>query len=188
MYTIVAPIPENLETALTPYRQKYDPVAEVLPAGIIILKPFDFSRSGELLYEHLQEVGEQQAPIKVSLAGWDIYQQKNFLLALPLIAGYQEFMNLRQHILTGPLSPLAKQDDAYRPEIIFGRFSTQPTVDRARQALKGFEPQFVFSVAHMDLLQRDKLDEPWTQEQRFGLKGTVSSLPRIRNSVREDRQ
>lgn len=185
MYTIVAPVPENLATALTPYRQKYDPLAEFIPPHITILRPFDFSRSTRELHDHLQNVGEHQAPIKVSLAGWDVYRQRRYLLCLPVIAGQSEFTSLRENILTGPLSPLVKQDSSYRPHIVFGRLASQSDVDSVKKTLKTFEPQFVFRVTHMDLLQRNTLDEPWQLEKRFGLKATVSSLSRKQTLVNE---
>ncbi len=186
MYTIVAPVPENLATALMPYRQKYDPLADLIPPNITILKPFDVSRPIEEIYQHLQEIGEHQAPIKVSLAGWDVYQQKRLYLTLPLIAGQAEFMSLHEHILTGPLSPLAKQTTDYRAHIVFGRLSNRSMVDRVKKTLK-FEPQFVFRITHIELFYRQSLDDPWQIDKRFGLKGTVTSLPGRRNPVREER-
>lgn len=186
MYTIVASIPENLATALTPYREKYDPLTKLIPPNITILKPFDISQPVEEIYQHLQDVGEHQAPIKVSLAGWDVYQEKRPYLTLPLIAGQAEFISLHEHVLTGPLSPLAKQGADYRPHIVFGRLSDPSMVDHVKKTLK-FEPQFVFRITYMELFHRQNLDAPWQIDKRFGLKGTVASLPRQRNPVREGR-
>lgn len=177
MYTIVAPIPDNLETALMPYRQKYDPLAHLIPAHLTLLRPFDFSGDDAALQAHLHEVGEHQAPIKVSLAGWDILRRRRHLLTLPIIAGYDEFVSLRQHLLDGPLSALSKQDVDYRPHIVFGRLDAA-VVDRVKQDLRAFEPQFIFRVTHIDLLQRSTVDEPWRPAERVALKGTVMSLPR----------
>src|SRR5262245_14931797 len=101
MFIILAPVPENLAKALEPYRSKYDPMAKVIFPHITIVKPFRYSGSVEKLHEHLHEVGESHAPIKVSLAGWDAYDQVPYQVCLPLIAGQQEFVALHSHLLTG---------------------------------------------------------------------------------------
>ena len=123
-------------------------------------------------------MGENQAPIKISLAGWDVYTRKLHWVSLPLIAGRPEMVALRQHILTGPLSPLVRPDEVYRPHIIIGRFATLEALDQARQILKGFEPQFTFRATSLELLQRDNNDEAWRLEKRFGLEATVTSKQR----------
>ncbi len=187
MYTITAAIPDNLVTALAPYRQKYDPLVNFIPPHITILKPFDFTGAKQVLHEHLTEIGEHQAPIKVSLAGWDVYRRKRYLLTLPIIAGHAEFITLHDHLLNGPLSPLAEQKHPYRPHIVFGRLADATAVESVKNSLKSFEPQFIFRVMHLDLLQRHTTDEPWRPEARFGLKGTVMSLPRKKEMQRGSR-
>lgn len=185
MYMVVAPIPDNLIVALEPYRIQFDPTARLMPGNITVLKSFGFSGTVEELHTHLDEIGEHEAPIKVSLAGWDIYTQRQPLLCLPIIAGHKEFVALRRHLLTGPLSPLANQDSDYRPHIVFGRLSDPNDLEFARKLLKNFEPQFIFRVTHLELWQRKVLGEVWQLEKRFGLKGTVLSVPRASPPVRE---
>lgn len=182
MYTIIVRLPENLITAIEPYRQKLDPLAEKIPPNITLVKPFSYAGSPTDLYDHLEEVGENQAPIKVSLAGWDVYTQKLHWLSLPLIAGRSEFIALREHLLSGPLNPLAgKDENAYRPHIIIGRCANQETLTKAKQLLAGFEAQFVFRATSMELLQRDSSDEAWHLEKRFGLEATVTGKQRRSN-------
>lgn len=178
MQTIVVPLPENLITAIEPYRQRFDPMAGKISPNLTLVKSFSFSGSTAALYDHLSEVGENQAPIKISLAGWDVYTHKLDWVSLPLIAGQRQVVALRQHILTGPLSPLVRPNEVYRPHIIIGRFATSEALDKARKILKGFEPQFTFRVTSLELLQRDTNNEAWRLEKRFGLEATVTSKQR----------
>jgi len=177
MYTVVAPVPGNLAAALQPYRQRYDPTAKLIPPNLAIIKPFRFSGTRQELHAHLNDVGDLEAPIRISLAGWDVYSSKGYLLCLPVIAGQQEFLALRSHLLTGPLSPLAEQSQFYRPHIVFGRMPTKEDVNNARNVLARFEPQFIFRVTHIELWQRKSRKDLWKLEKRFGLKGTVLSTP-----------
>lgn len=183
MYTIIAPVPEKVTRVITPLRQKYDPAAKVIPPHITVIEPFYYAHSLEELYDHLDEVGEIHAPIKVSLVGWDICEETR-QLRLPLIAGQSEFTTLRRNLLTGPLSPMAGTDRDYWPQIVFGQFSDPAALAEAKEALARFKPQFVFRVTYLELLQRDDVDHPWRIQKRFGLEATLSSRSRRNHPVR----
>jgi 2'-5' RNA ligase len=183
MYTIVALLPRSLVTALEPHRQRYDPQANIIPPHITVVGPFNFSGPLQELYDHLDEIGETHAPIKVSLIGWDAYNQTDYQIHLPLVTGRLEFKALHKNLLTGPLSHL-KPDETYWPHITLGRFSKQFDLEQAKKALRGFEPQFTFSVTHLELLYRNKPTQPWQTQKQFNLEATVLSLPRNREFVR----
>ncbi len=185
MYMITAPIGPNLATVLEPYRQKYDPLANIAPAHIGILKPFEFSKPVNLLYNHLEEVGEVYAGIKVSLVGWDICDQRYYQLRLPLIAGRQEFISLRNNLLRGPLSRLSKADENYWPHIVFGRFSKQEKLAQAKLAIQDFEPQFTFRVNYIEFLYRNKPTSPWQIQKKFSLNATVAGVRRQKPSPKK---
>ena len=152
MYTIIVPIPDNLNTAIEPYRQRFDPMANKIEANITLLKPFNFSLESNALHDHLAEMGDNHPPIKISLAGWDVYSHKLHWICMPPIAGHHELLDLRRDLLTGPLQPLLQQDEDYRPHIILGRFAKQPALEQAKQKLKRFEPNFVFSGDENDVV------------------------------------
>lgn len=176
MYMIVAPIPEDLATMVQPYRLKYDTMANYVAPHITVVTPFQFSDSVEDLIDHLKDVGETHAPIKISLVGWDIYQQQNlFQLRLPIIAGRVEFAALRNHLFSGPLSHLTASQKSYWPNIPMGEFKTEAEVDRAKQHLKRFEPQYIFRVTYLNLLHQLEPAQPWQTKKKFGLNATVSS-------------
>ena len=176
MYTIIAPAPDNLINAVKSYRQKYDPLTAKIHFNLTLIKPFSFADNRRTeLHDHLEQVTERQAPIKVSLAGWDVYTDKYYWLGLPLISGRRACVDLREHLLTGPLQPLADQAADFRPHFVFGRLSTSEALSEAKKTLQGFEPQFVFRVTNIELLQRNTPKETWQIERRFGLKGTVRS-------------
>jgi 2'-5' RNA ligase len=175
MYTVMAMLPHNLVTALEPHRQKFDPQANIIPPHITIVAPFEFSGSLTALYDHLDSIGETHAPIKVTLVGWDADTQAGYHLHLPLVAGQSEFIALRQHLLTGPLYHLAEMSADYRPHITLGRFSKESDLIHAKQALKGFEPQFTFNVTHLVLWQRAKPTEVWRRDKQISLEATILS-------------
>lgn len=189
MYIILAPVPENLARAIEPYRTAYDPLAKIIFPHITVLKPFLYSGSTAELHEHLNEIGEAQAPIKVSLAGWDAEEQAPYQLRLPLIAGQREFINLRDHLLTGPLQYLSASQSDYQPAVTFGRFSTVEALKQAKVELKSFEANFIFRVLHLELLEWDNdPDHPWELQKRFGLEATLlgarrrSITPQVKGS------
>ena len=179
MHIILAPVPENLTRAIEPYRAVYDPMAKIIFPHITIIKPFLYSGSTEELYEHLREVGEVHAPIKVSLAGWDADEQGPYQLCLPLIAGQPEFINLHDHLLTGPLQYLSDSQPDYLPAITFGRFSTVEELKQAKVDLKSFEANFIFRVLQLELLEWDNDPaHPWEVQKRFGLEATLLGVRR----------
>ncbi len=184
MYTIVALLPQNLVTALEPHRRKYDPQAHIIPPHITVVEPFKFSGSIEPLYNHLEEIGETHAPIRVSLVGWDAYTQSDYQLHLPLVTGRLEFSALREDLMTGPLQHLADTNESYWPHITLGRFASVDDLDRAKRALKSFEAQFTFGVTSLELLYRRRSIQPWQTQQRVGLEGTVMSMPRKKELLR----
>ncbi|MBN1992277.1 MAG: 2'-5' RNA ligase family protein [Anaerolineae bacterium] len=186
MYTIIALLPPDLVIALEPHRQKYNPLAGVIPPHIAILDPFRFPTDAlPILYEHVTEVGETYPPIKVSLAGWDVYEREDYRIRLPIIAGQPELIGLHNDLLTGPLCCLANHEQAgYCPHIIVGRFSTQAELKKARKDLKGFEPLFTFRITHVELFHRDKPTQPWRKKKRFTLEATVLSPPRKKKRIK----
>jgi 2'-5' RNA ligase len=175
MYTIIAMLPHNLVTALEPHRQKFDPQANIIPPHITMVAPFEFSGPLTGLYDHIDRIGETHAPIKVALVGWDADTQTGYHLHLPLVTGRLEFIALRQHLLTGPLHHLAATSADYWPHITLGRFSKESDLNHAKQALKGFEPHFTFSVTHLVLLQRTKPTASWQIQKQVSLEATILS-------------
>lgn len=186
MYTIVALLPQNLATALKPHRQKYDPQAYIIPPHITVLEPFKFSGLLEPLYQHLEEIGETHAPIRVSLVGWDAYTQTDYQLHLPLVTGRLEFTTLRKSLMSGPLAHLEKllETEKYWPHITLGRFSTLDELENAKQALRGFEAQFTFNITTLNLFYRAKPTQRWHPQQRLKLEATVLSIPRNKELIR----
>lgn len=183
MHMLIAPVPTALATAIAPYRQKFDPLANIIPPHITILKPFHFTGPAHELYNHIESILENYAPIKVSLAGWDIYDQSRYQLRLPVVAGRREFRQLRQDLLTGPLNHPLEVDNAPWPYITFGRFPQRDDLEEAKKILQGFEPQFVFRVAYLELLCRSEPTQPWQTQKTFGLKATLQSQARRANSA-----
>lgn len=173
MFTIVAPVPTNLATAIEPHRQRFDPSAHLAPPHLTILEPFQFAAPVEQLYAHLSDISETHAPIKVFLVGWHVHTGKDYQLHLPMTAGQPALVKLRQDILTGPLSSLS-EEKTYQPHLLFGRFSNPSSLEAAKQILKSFEPQFVFRVSHLELWQRDEVRLPWQVVIKFALKGTLA--------------
>jgi len=180
MYTVIAPIPVDLATAIHPYRQKFDPLVNVISPHISVLAPFPYAGSVEALVEHLSDIGETHAPIKVSLVGWDIYQHRQEQqLRLPVIAGRQEFAAARDHLISGPLVFLARrQNQSYWAHILFGRLKDQTEEEQARKVLKHFKPQFIFRATHLELLQKTDTMSPWELKKRISLKATVAGKGR----------
>ncbi len=177
MFAVVISVPEDLATALQPLRQKYDPLANKVPAHISILPPFDFFGPPEKLYDHLAGVGDTFAPVKVSLAGWDIQRgSRGYQLRLPLIAGRAELLELRNSLCAGLLASLAPQKEAgYWPYIQFGQFPTHRQMQEARTHLAHFEPQFIFRATELELLHRSAPSQVWQTGKTFGLMATIAS-------------
>jgi hypothetical protein len=182
MYTIVAPLPENLLTIVEPYRQKYDPLAQIVPLHIPLIDPFQFNDSLDVLYDHLNEVGELHSPIKIFLVGWDTYEGKEYQLHLPMTTGHSELTTLHYDLLGGPLSYLTGKIQDYWPRVIFGRFLQQADLDAAKDELADFSPNFVARVKHIELLHRDEMGQPWQSVKKFGLKATMAGRTRRKKS------
>lgn len=174
MYTITAPLPNNLTTMVNPYRQKFDPLAAVIPLHIPLVDPFQFTLPVETLYQHLSEVGETHSPIKVFLVGWDTHQGREYQLHLPMTAGHDELIALHNHLLAGPLDYLAGKVRDYWPRVVFGRFSQQEQLEAAKQELSEFVPKFVVRIRHMELMHRQEMAQPWQLLKQFGLKATMT--------------
>jgi 2'-5' RNA ligase len=167
-----------LITAIEPYRQKFDPLADAIPPHITVIAPFEFIQPPELLSDHIRDVSDTYAPIKVSLAGWDTSRQEDYQLRLPLITGRSEFVELHNELLTGPLSQAVQADTDYWPHVIFGRFSEDAELEQAKKSLIDFEPQFIFRVAGLELWQQPSAAATWILQRGFGLNATVLSRPR----------
>jgi 2'-5' RNA ligase len=178
IYLITAPVPTELITAVEPYRQKFDPLANVIPLHITVVALFEYTESPELLHEHIRDVSDTHTPIKASLAGWDTSRQKEYQLRLPLITGRSEFAELHDELLLGSLSHLASADTDYWPHITFGRFSEEAELEQAKKSLTEFEPQFIFRVATLELWQQSSAGADWNLQRGFGLNATVLSPPR----------
>lgn len=183
MYTVIAPVPGNVATAIAPYREKYDPLVRVISPHISVIDPFQFAGSSEKLHQHLTTVGEESAPIKIFLAGWDVYETEAYQqIHLPMTAGRPELTTLHNNLLTGPLRNLAEVSKGYWPCVVLGRFSKRSDLEIAKKALEGFQPQFVFRVKHLELLRRDEVGQPWNLEKRIGLKATLAGRSRRQRS------
>lgn len=180
MFAVVIPIPDELATAVQPFRQLYDPMADRVAAHISILPPFDFFGPPDALYDHLASTGDTFAPVKVSLAGWDIHRgSQSYQLRLPVIAGRSELSALRNSLCTGILSSLAPQKDTgHWPYIQFGQTESHQQIQHIKQQLVHFEPQFIFRATNLALLYRSGSSQAWQTEKTFGLMATLASSRR----------
>lgn len=178
MFTLIAPVPLPLATAITPYRQKYDPLANTFPPHISILSPFEFPDPPEIIYNHLRDVGQTFAPIKVSVTGWDTYSHIDYQIRLPVLAGREALIDLHENVLTGPLQYCPGQDKDYSPHIILGKFTEHADQEKAKQDLQGFEPHFIFRVTHLELLRWEQTGHPWKLQNQFQLEATLAGTRR----------
>ena len=183
MYTVFAPVPKHLAAAIAPYRRRFDSQASLIPPHLNILSPFEFAGQPEALEWHLDDIGESHAPIKVALVSWDVLENGGYQLRLPVMAGRSELEELYNHLLTGPLSAMAGQQPAYAPHLSLGRLATAGEIERARAALAGFEPRFLFRVSVLELWQRTEIGQPWQCRKKFSLKATVAG--RLRRPARQ---
>lgn len=177
MFAVVIPVPDELSTALQPFRQKFDPQANYTAAHISILPPFDYFGPLEPLHEHLGTIGDTYAPVRLSLAGWDIHRSsQGYQLRLPLMAGRKELSALRNSLCSGILAALAEQKETgHWPYIQFGQVASHQEIQQVRQQLAHFEPQFIFRATGLELLHRTLANEPWQTQETFGLMATLAS-------------
>ncbi len=191
MYMIIAPIATDLAKIIQHYRKKYDPLAEVIPPHITVIKPFRYSNRLSDLYIALGEAGEIFAPIKASIAGWDVHNwdvegQTNYQLRLPIMSGRQELTALRNTLLEDSLDYLPGRDEKYWPHVVFGRFSKDSDAEKAKKEMETFESQFVFRVTHLELMYRDNPIHPWQSQKSFNLKATVAGARRKKRITVEE--
>ena len=161
-------------TVIGPYRQRFDPLVRLIPPHLEVLAPFEFPGEVEALLQHLADICEAHAPIKVTLISWDVLGNLPYLLRLPVMAGRLELMALYTHLLTGPLSHLADQGGGYEPHLVFGYLVSEKKLDEARAALKQFEPKFTFRADRLELWQQVEVGQVWQVRGQVGLKGTVA--------------
>jgi 2'-5' RNA ligase len=178
MHTIVVPLPDNLVTIIEPYRQKYDPLAKVIPPHITLVDPFRYDAPLDSLLEHLNEVGELHSPIKVFLIGWDTYEGEDYQLHLPMTAGRSELLALHYDLLAGPLNYLAGKMHGFWPRVVVGRFADPAEFESAKKELAGFTLNLVVRVKQMELLYRKEVGQSWQSVKLFGLKATMAGRAR----------
>jgi hypothetical protein len=180
-YRVTVPIPSELGTAIEPYRQQYDTRSDQIPPHIGVVSPFNCDTTPEPIVNHLKEIGETYAPIKVSMVGWDIRPRaKGYDLRLPIIAGREQLIALRNDLLSDILQPLAPTGDQeeYWPAVHFGKVFGEQAAHQARKNLKQFEPQFMFRITYLELWHTQAISSDWELHKKIGLEATLVSRRR----------
>ncbi|MGB9376772.1 MAG: 2'-5' RNA ligase family protein [Mycobacteriales bacterium] len=169
MIGVAIEIPEPWTTELTNWRAKIgDPQAHSVPPHVTLLPPTRLSN--ELCAraeEHLLEVAHAHRPFEMHLRGTGTFQPISDVVFVVVERGISDCEQLEGAVRVGPLDrPI---DYPYHPHVTVAHAVPDDALDRAFDALAGFEAQF--TVSGFTLFEHGR-DGVWRPDRAFPFSGT----------------
>jgi len=138
-------IPEPWATELTTWRAKVgDPQAALIPPHVTLLPPTELGADESAAAEtHLTGVAHLRRPFVMHLRGTGTFQPVSDVVFVAVDRGISDCEQLETAVRSGPLHRTT--DYPYHPHVTVAHSLPAEALDRAYEALAGFEAQFVVS-------------------------------------------
>lgn len=157
-------IPEPWATELTNWRAKVgDPQAHLVPPHVTLLPPTQLSAADSgAAEEHLAAVAGARRPFDMHLRGTGTFQPVSDVVFVVVDRGISDCETLESAVRSGPL--LRPTEFPYHPHVTVAHALPDEALDRAYDALGGFEAEFV--VSGFTLFEHGP-DGVWRPERAF---------------------
>lgn len=168
MIGVAIEIPEPWATELTNWRAKVgDPQAHLVPPHVTLLPPTELSAAEAAAAEqHLEAVAGARRPFNMHLRGTGTFQPVSDVVFVVVERGISDCELLESRVRSGALHrPI---EYPYHPHVTVAHALPDDSLDRAFDALAGFEARFV--VSGFTLFEHGD-DGVWRPEQAFPFSG-----------------
>lgn len=165
-------IPQPYGDELTAWRKSFgDPLAASVPPHITLLPPTELdSVDLDLVEAHLNAVAASREPFVVHLRGTATFRPVSPVVFVALARGISDCETLSKAIRTGPLP--GELPFPYHPHVTVAHELPEPVMDRAFEALAGYEADFVVDAFG---LYEHGTDGVWRKHRDFGLGGPYAA-------------
>ncbi len=135
-------IPEPFTGQLQGWRERLgDPNASGIPPHVTLLPPTALhDRELEVVEEHLRLVAADERPFRLHLRGTASFRPVSPVVFVPLVQGISDCERIQAQVRSGPLA--RELSFPYHPHVTVAHDLPGPALDRAFDALAGYEAQF----------------------------------------------
>ncbi len=157
-------LPEPMRSELTAWRRRLgDPSAAKIPPHITLLPPTLLDADVLPKFtDHLADVATAHRPFSVRLAGSGTFRPVSPVVFVVLAEGAPGCAAVQADVRSGPVSP--PLSFPYHPHVTVAHDLPEPQLDRAMEALAGYEA--AFEAVSFELFERDD-DGYWHAGREF---------------------
>lgn len=157
-------LPEPLRSELTAWRKHLgDPSAAKIPPHITLLPPTLLEADVLAKFsDHLADVAKAHEPFTIRLRGSGTFRPVSPVVFVVLVQGSDGCARVQADVRSGPVSP--PLSFRYHPHVTVAHDLPEPQLDRAIEALAGYEA--AFEAVSFELFERDD-DGYWHVEREF---------------------
>jgi 2'-5' RNA ligase len=162
---VLFPPPADL-VAVLPVRKRFDPLAEVIPAHITLVFPFEDDLVAEALRTHIDSMVQGIGPVSLRLAGITGFEGE--YLYLNVKRGNDALIELHDRLYRGPLLRHLSRTHTYVPHLTVGRLPNRYAFE---QALGAAPPELcVETICASVSVYRMSGEAPGTVESEIALR------------------
>ncbi|PWK14375.1 2'-5' RNA ligase family protein [Tumebacillus permanentifrigoris] len=125
-------------------RQKFDPLAGLIPFHLTLVYPFESTMTAEELQAHCMEALRGCQPFPLTLQG--ITGTPEWYLFLNVKQGNDGIIDLHDRLYSGPLRRFLYRKVTYIPHLTVGRLHNAEAFEAALDATQAFEHTFTCQV------------------------------------------
>jgi 2'-5' RNA ligase len=130
-------------------RQKFDPLAELIPLHLTLVYPFESTMTAEELQAHCAEAVRGIGPFSLTLQG--ITGTPEWHLFLNVKQGNDVIIDLHDRLYQGPLQPFLYRKVTYVPHVTVGRLHNAEAFEAALEATHTFQHAFTCTVEEITI-------------------------------------
>jgi 2'-5' RNA ligase len=149
---VAYPQSDNLHL-LDPFRERYDPLAAVIPPHFTFVFPFESELAAEQLRTHIQQAITGLAPFRVELHGFTGSEGEYVFLNVK--RGNDQIIELHDRLYLGLLAAYRSLEHTYVPHITAGRCADRATFLEALAATQKITAVFKTTLNEVALYSLD---------------------------------
>ena len=165
-YAVVIFVPKNIENIITPFRERYDPIYNLIPGHLTLMFPFETSLSLDSLSAQIKMETELIEPVKVELDSINDFYPKTPVIFWELCEN-KMLCELYYKLYSRLDIPIPYKQ--YIPHVTLAREISTHRVETVKDNIVSYLPREKFTAMSLDLIT-PLMNENWVSVRNFPFK------------------
>lgn len=162
-YAVVIFVPKKIEDIITPFRERYDPIYNLVPGHLTLTFPFETTLSLDSISAKIKMETDLLSPIEIELGSINDFYPKIPVIFWELCEN-KELCELYYRLYSRLDMPIPYKN--YIPHITLAREISNYRVETVKDKIVSYLPREKFTATSLDLVT-PLMNEKWVSVRNF---------------------